>query len=90
MNSKGGAAQMQPLAVTVNQACHLSGFKPTSVWKFLREGRLEAIRIPGCRRTLVSYRSLVKLVEPSAASEASRRRGRPHKRLSVAIEDYRR
>jgi hypothetical protein len=67
-----------PLAVTVTKACQLSGFGPTSIWAFLRAGRLEAIRVPGIRRTLVSYRSLVNLLVPSATQQ--RRRGRPRKR----------
>jgi hypothetical protein len=68
----------QPLAVTVDRACALTGLGPTSIWAFLRDGRLEAIRVDGCRRTLVGYRSLVKLLTPS--TEAPRRkRGRPRK-----------
>jgi hypothetical protein len=63
-----------PLAVTVSEACKLSGFRPTSVWKFLREGRLQAIRVAGCRRTLVSYRSLVELLAPHVAPDQPRRR----------------
>jgi hypothetical protein len=68
----------QPLTVTVKRACELSGFGPTMIWAFLRDGRLEAIRVDGCRRTLVGYRSLVKLL--TLSTEAPRRkRGRPRK-----------
>jgi hypothetical protein len=74
----------QPLAVTVGRACELSGFGPTSIWAFLRDGRLEAIRVDGCRRTLVGYRSLVKLLTPS--TEARRRRGRPRKSTAIVVE----
>jgi hypothetical protein len=63
-----------PLTVTVTKACELSGFGPTSIWAFLKNGRLEAVRVPGVRRTLISYQSLMKLLGPSA--EASPRRGR--------------
>ena len=49
---------LTPLAVTVAKACELTGLGRTSIWAFLRDGRLEAVRLPGIRRTLVSYRSL--------------------------------
>jgi hypothetical protein len=69
-----------PLAVTVSKACTLSGFRPTSIWKFLKDGRLHAIRVPGVRRTLVSYESLRRLLTlPSAQGQQPRRRGRPRK-----------
>jgi hypothetical protein len=77
MNSNIGWPQTQPLAVTVSQACKLSGLGPTSIWAFLRDGRLEAVRVPGVRRTLVTFRSLAKLLTPP--TEAPRRRGRPRK-----------
>jgi hypothetical protein len=48
-----------PLAVTVKRASELSGLGLTSIWAFLRDGRLEPVRVPGVRRTLVSYPSLL-------------------------------
>ena len=54
----------EPLTVTVAKACELSGFGPTSIWAFLKDGRLEARRVPGIRRTLISYPSLLKLLAP--------------------------
>jgi hypothetical protein len=74
------AADSNPLAVTVQRACELSGLGPTSIWGFLKDGRLEAVRVPGVRRTLVSYPSLVRLLAPPSASQPQpRRRGRPRK-----------
>src|SRR5262245_40144304 len=67
----------QPLTVTVKRACELSGFGPTMIWAFARDKRLEVVRHPGVRRTLITFRSLVKLLPPS--TEAPRRRGRPRK-----------
>ena len=55
-----------PLAVTVKRACELSGLGPTSIWAFLRDGRLEAVRVRGVRRTLVNYASLARLLVPAA------------------------
>ena len=75
-----GVADSSPLAVTVQRACELSGLGPTSIWAFLKDGRLEAVRVPGVRRTLVSYPSLARLLAPpSAAPPEPRRRGRPRK-----------
>jgi hypothetical protein len=71
-----------PLAVTVHRACELSGLGPTSIWAFLKDGRLDAVRVPGVRRTLVSYASLQRLVAPSADPRPlpePRHRSRPRK-----------
>jgi hypothetical protein len=74
------AAYIGPLAVTVQQACQLSGLGATSIWAFLKDGRLDAVRVPGVRRTLVSYASLARLLAPASASQPTpARRGRPRK-----------
>jgi hypothetical protein len=78
----GGGADhdyLKPLAVTIDKACVLSGLGPTSVWGLLKDGRLEAVRVPGVRRTLVSYASLARLLAPAPQSSPPRRRGRPRK-----------
>jgi len=51
------------------------------VWKLIADGRLEVIRVPGVRRTLVSDASLMRLLAAASASEPqpSHRRGRPSK-----------
>jgi hypothetical protein len=73
--SAGGT--MKPLAVTVGTACTLSGLGPTSIWKAVKQGRLEVVRVG--RRTLVTFSSLERLLAPDAAQHAPRRRGRPRK-----------
>jgi hypothetical protein len=60
-----------PLTVTVAKACELSGFGPTSIWAFLKDGRLQARRVPGIRRTLISYPSLLNLLAPPPSDKAS-------------------
>jgi hypothetical protein len=71
---------ISPLAVTVKRAAELSGLGLTSIWSFLKNGRLEAVRLPGIRRTLINYASLAHLLAPpSALSTPRRRRGRPRK-----------
>jgi len=81
------ATDATPLAVTVKRACELSGLGPTSIWAFIRNGRLEAVRVPGVRRTLVSYASLARLLAPAAdAALAPRRRGRPRKHSGATVQ----
>ena len=67
------AADSSVLSVTVQRACELSGLGRTSIWAFLKNGRLEAVRVPGVRRTLVGYNSLARLLAPP--SELPLRRG---------------
>jgi hypothetical protein len=73
-----------PLTVTVAKACELSGFGPTSIWAFLKDGRLEARRVPGIRRTLISYQSLISLLASSSGEASPRQRGRPRKTPDTA------
>ena len=73
---------VNPLAITVKRACELSGFGPTSIWAFLKSGRLEPVRVPGVRRTLVSYKSLARLLSPQSDAPQPRKRGRPNKQVS--------
>jgi len=69
-----------PLAVTVARACELSGFGQTSIWTFIKDGRLDAVRLPGVRRTLVSYESLRRLLEGASIGPRPKQgRGRPRK-----------
>ena len=75
-------SQVAPLAITVAKACELSGFGPTSIWTFLKIGRLEAVRVPGVRRTLVSYASLARLLSRMSDAPQPRKRGRPRKSCS--------
>jgi hypothetical protein len=74
-----------PLTVTVAKACELTGFGATSIWGFLKDGRLKAVRVPGVRRTLVSYASLTSLLSPPPDPPEPRRRGRPPKLLTRAV-----
>jgi hypothetical protein len=71
----------RPLSHTVHRICQLTGYGPTTVWKLIADGRLEVIRVPGVRRTLVSDASLMRLLAAASASEPqpSHRRGRPSK-----------
>jgi hypothetical protein len=72
--------QQKPLTIPVAEACQLSGLGPTTVWRFIRDGRLDVVRIAGVKRTLVRYDSLARLLAPASRSQpALRKRGRPRK-----------
>jgi hypothetical protein len=55
-------AGIKPLTVTVRRASELTGLGATSIWGMIRRGKLEAVRPTDCRRTLVSYDSLARLL----------------------------
>jgi hypothetical protein len=69
----------KPLTITVAMAKRLSGLGYTTIWKLVKDRKLQTVRIG--RRTLIIFRSLEELLAPSrAASEPQpRRRGRPRK-----------
>jgi hypothetical protein len=80
IHEDSGRGELKPLAVTIPKASAISGFGPTSIWAFLKDGRLKAVRVPGVRRTLVSYASLAQLLALSEeAFIGPRRRGRPRR-----------
>jgi hypothetical protein len=75
-------AERDPITVTVREACRLSGFGLTTIWKFIKEGRLKVRRVPGVDRTLIVYSSLQALLTPDPSENTKvppprRPRGRP-------------
>jgi hypothetical protein len=84
MHSEKAGNSRDPITVTANEACELSGFGPTTIWKFIKDGRLQVRRVPGIDRTLVVYSSLRELLTPdlsenTTAPPSRRPRGRPRK-----------
>jgi hypothetical protein len=82
MHSEKAENSRDPITVTANEACELSGFGPTTIWKFIKDGRLKVRRVPGVDRTLVVYSSLRELLTPdpsenTTAPRSRRPRGRP-------------
>lgn len=74
--------ERDPITVTVPRACELSGFGLTTIWKFIKEGRLRVRRVPGVDRTLIVYSSLQALLTPDPSENTTvpaprRPRGRP-------------
>src|SRR5437763_20949 len=59
--------ELEPITVTVPRACELSGFGLTTIWKFIKDGRLRVRRVPGVDRTMVVYSSLQALLTPDPA-----------------------
>jgi hypothetical protein len=71
-----------PLAVTFASARQISGLGLTTLWRLARERQIETVRVG--RRTLITYRSLARLLLPEAADTPQpRRRGRPRKGTTV-------
>jgi hypothetical protein len=82
MHSNKAGNSRDPITVTANEACELSGFGPTTIWKFIKDGRLKVRRVPGVDRTLVVYASLQPLLTPDPLENTTvppprRPRGRP-------------
>jgi len=66
---KNPPPQEEPLTITISEARRRSGLGETTLWRLIGEGRLEAVRPPGCRRTLITYHSLVDLLTPEHCSQ---------------------
>ena len=56
---------LEPITVTVKDACRVSGLGPTTVWRLISEEKLQTVKIGG--RTLVTVASLKALLSPAAA-----------------------
>jgi hypothetical protein len=56
------ADALAPLSVTFAKAHEISGLGLTTLWKLARQRRIEVVRIG--RRTLITYRSLSRLLLP--------------------------
>ncbi len=73
-------AHLQPLAVTVKQACAILGIGLTKMWELIGSKRVKTVNID--RRRLVIYSSLEALVSPPpniTTAQQPRKRGRPRK-----------
>jgi excisionase family DNA binding protein len=68
----------RPIAVPVAEACNLTGLRPTTIWRLIRDGRLETVRVAGVKRTLVVYDSLVRLLTPAGPSRPMPRKPSTH------------
>jgi hypothetical protein len=74
---------MTPLAVTFPAARKISGLGLTTLWRLAKERRIETVRVD--RRTLITYRSLARLLLPETTDMPQpRRRGRPRKPSSTS------
>ena len=75
---------VDPIAVTVKEASALTGLGLTTMWRLIKEQRLQTRHVPGVARTLVDFGSLRALIEPAETAAAPRRpRGEPLKHNGV-------
>ena len=58
---------LKPLTVTVATARRISGLGNTTIWALIKARRLETVHVG--RRTLVTFRSLEALLDPSLQPE---------------------
>jgi len=73
-------ADLDPITVTIREACKISGLGPTTLWKLRKAGRLKTAQIPGVDRALILYSSLRELLNPDAQTQPVKRgRGRPRR-----------
>jgi excisionase family DNA binding protein len=54
---------MEPIAVSINEAAAILGIGRTSIYRLIKEGRLETVKLG--RRNLVKTRSIKALAEAS-------------------------
>jgi excisionase family DNA binding protein len=57
-----------PLAVSIREACRLSGLGRTKIYELISDGRLTPVKID--RRTLIPFDDLAKLVSPDRSAAA--------------------
>ena len=55
---------MEPVSVTIPEACRLIGVKRSSLYKLMDENKLESVKIAG--RRLVKVSSIRRLIEEAA------------------------
>ena len=66
---------VKPIAVTFPTANKITGLGLTTLWKLGKEKRIEIVRVG--RRTLITFRSLEKLLLPATDTPAPLKRRRP-------------
>ena len=75
---------LKPLAVTVAQACELTGLGETTIYELLKNGTLRSVHVG--KRRLIVYESVEELIEqgaPTTALPAPRRPGRPRNKVAA-------
>jgi excisionase family DNA binding protein len=60
------ALSLTPLAVSIREACRLSGLGRTKIYELISDGRLTPVKID--RRTLIRFDDLAKLVSPDRSA----------------------
>jgi len=82
-NENSGAREtidsaINPITVTVSTGRRISGLGNTTLWKLIKNGDLQVVRVG--RRTLITMASLQALLAPRVLSQfGPRRRGWPRK-----------
>ena len=77
------ADSVKPIAVTFPIAKKITGLGLTTLWRLAKEKRIEITRVG--RRTLITFRSLEKLLLPATDTPRPRGRGRPRKNADAKV-----
>lgn len=64
LNPSFADGAIKPLTITIATTCELSGLGATTIWKLIKERKLETVHVG--RRTLVTFCSLETLLAPSS------------------------
>jgi len=70
MNQTGKSQDMPSDLLTVEQAAHYLQLSPSSIRAYIRQGKLQAFRIAGLRKVLITQAALLALLEPTAGTQA--------------------
>ena len=65
---RGEETGIDPFSITVAEASRYSGLSEPTIWKQIREHRLDAIRVQGLKRTLIVFESLKTLLDPASSA----------------------
>ena len=57
---------MEPLAVSINKACSLTGLGRTTIYRLTNDGRLDAVKVG--TRSLITMESIKRLMTPSPST----------------------
>jgi hypothetical protein len=74
----------EPITISIDETCRMTGYGRTTVWKLIKERKIKALRRKDVRRTLPYLASVKELLAPpptnrmSAEPRPKRGRGRPN------------
>ena len=59
---------IEPITITVDETCRITGYRPTTIWKLIKERKIRVLRLKDVRRTLPYLASVKELLGQSPAA----------------------